>query len=87
MLFGAPSIFSPVHDLVGAGHRGGRVQGGLAIRCAEVCLAWLPRLVVVGPCCGAAGVGHLLVDLAEATGERRYRDAAYDVLVQLLLPE
>ncbi|MFF4198330.1 lanthionine synthetase LanC family protein [Nonomuraea sp. NPDC001831] len=57
----------------------------LAVRCAEVCLGWLPRLVVVGPCCGVSGVGHLLVDLAVATGERRYRDAARDAVTQLLL--
>ncbi|MEW9552409.1 lanthionine synthetase LanC family protein [Nonomuraea sp. NPDC050783] len=71
-------------------HRAGAVLGDaaasrLALRCAEVCMAWVPRLVAVGPCCGAAAVGHLLLDLAVDTGEQRYWDAAYDVVVQLLL--
>lgn len=57
----------------------------VAVRCAEVCAGWVPGLVTVGPCCGASGVGHLLIDLALDTGEQRYWDAAYDVVVQLLL--
>ncbi|RJL35276.1 lanthionine synthetase LanC family protein [Bailinhaonella thermotolerans] len=71
-------------------HRAGRVLGDarcaeLAARCAQVCLDWVPRLVVVGPCCGAVGVGHLLLDLALDTGDQRYLDGAREVVTHLLL--
>src|SRR5581483_11805782 len=46
---------------------------------ADVCLAYLPRLSVLGRCCGAAGIGGFLIDLALATEDDGYWDAADDV--------
>jgi lantibiotic modifying enzyme len=56
-----------------------------AIEGGDVCTAWAPRLEVLGQCCGAAGVGDLLIDLANATGETRYSEGARDVLRHILL--
>jgi hypothetical protein len=59
----------------------------LAGQAADACIAYTPRLSVLARCCGAAGVGSFLLDLAGAgagAGDR-YRDAACDVARQMLL--
>jgi serine/threonine protein kinase len=57
----------------------------LAREAANVCITYLPRLSVVARCCGAAGVGHLLIDVASTSHDDRYWQAAYDVARQMLL--
>lgn len=57
----------------------------LARQAGDVCIASLPRLSVSSQCCGAAGVGNLLIDLAGHEREQRYWDAANAVLRQMLL--
>jgi tRNA A-37 threonylcarbamoyl transferase component Bud32 len=52
---------------------------------ADACIARLPRLAILGQCCGAAGVGEFLIDLALATQQERYWAAAQDVGSHLLL--
>ena len=57
----------------------------LARQAGDVCIATLPRLSVSSQCCGAAGVGNLLIDLATHEHEQRYRNGADAVLRQMLL--
>ncbi|GHA16507.1 hypothetical protein GCM10010329_44240 [Streptomyces spiroverticillatus] len=45
---------------------------------------WVPRLGNLGQCCGAAGVGDVLIDLARATGSERHWEAAHEVARHLL---
>jgi tRNA A-37 threonylcarbamoyl transferase component Bud32 len=52
---------------------------------AGACIAWLPGLAIMGQCCGAAGVGEFLIDLAVATQQELYWAAAKDVAVHMLL--
>ncbi|HEY2575059.1 MAG TPA: class IV lanthionine synthetase LanL [Streptosporangiaceae bacterium] len=58
------------------------VLTSLARHAADACVALLPRLSGLGACCGAAGVGNFLVDLAAA--DERYLEAAYDVAAHML---
>jgi tRNA A-37 threonylcarbamoyl transferase component Bud32 len=58
---------------------------GDVARAADACVARLPGLATLGQCCGAAGVGEFLIDLAMATQQERYWAAAQDVAVHLLL--
>ncbi|MEQ4719918.1 lanthionine synthetase LanC family protein [Nonomuraea sp. B19D2] len=46
---------------------------------------FLPRIGVLDQCCGAAGIGNALIDLAVLDGDPRRWDAAYAVAVQMLL--
>ncbi|MEV7211536.1 class IV lanthionine synthetase LanL [Kitasatospora cineracea] len=46
----------------------------LAERCARACLEQAPRMPLVTQCCGLAGVGDLMLELAPAAPE--FRDAA-----------
>jgi lantibiotic modifying enzyme len=57
----------------------------LAWRAADACIAYLPRLGITGRCCGAAGVGTFLLDLAITGQDERYWDAAERVGTQILL--
>jgi hypothetical protein len=52
---------------------------------AETCIAYLPRLSTPGRCCGIAGVGSVLIDLAISTEDERYWHAAERAGVQILL--
>lgn len=52
---------------------------------ADTCIAYLPQLSTPGRCCGIAGVGNLLIDLAVRTGDERYWHAAERAGVQVLL--
>lgn len=46
--------------------------------CGDVCVRIAPRMPQVVQCCGLAGAGDFLIDLAEATGyEHRWRQAAH----------
>jgi tRNA A-37 threonylcarbamoyl transferase component Bud32 len=56
-----------------------------AARAADACIAGLPGLAVLGQCCGAAGVGEFLIDLAATAQQERYWAAAQDVAVHMLL--
>jgi tRNA A-37 threonylcarbamoyl transferase component Bud32 len=56
----------------------------LARQCSHACLALVPRIGTLGQCCGAAGVGNFLIDLAIADDTDRYLAAAYDVAEHLL---
>lgn len=57
----------------------------LAKRAADACIAYVPRLGALGRCCGAAGVGNFLIDLAIGEQDQHYWDAAHDVAVHMLL--
>jgi hypothetical protein len=46
---------------------------------------FLPRIGVLNQCCGAAGIGNALIDLAVYDGDPRHWDAACAVGVQMLL--
>jgi serine/threonine protein kinase len=56
----------------------------LARRSADACVALVPRMGTLGQCCGAAGVGNFMIDLAIASDNDRYLAAAYDVADHLL---
>lgn len=56
----------------------------LAMEGARACLAMAPQAWVVSQCCGLAGVGELLVDVALATGEEEFWTGAGRV-VELML--
>jgi len=58
---------------------------GLAWQAADACIAYLPRIGVAGRCCGAAGVGTFLLDLAITGQDERYWHAAERVGAQILL--
>ncbi|WP_030348587.1 class IV lanthionine synthetase LanL [Streptomyces sp. NRRL S-1022] len=57
---------------------------GLAQRAARACAALAPRMPLVTQCCGLAGVGDLMVDVAEATGSQEFQDAAETVALLIL---
>ncbi|MFI0187188.1 class IV lanthionine synthetase LanL [Streptomyces sp. NPDC017082] len=57
---------------------------GLAQRAARACAALAPRMPLVTQCCGLAGVGDLMVDVARASGSEEFWDAAGTV-AQLIL--
>jgi lantibiotic modifying enzyme len=57
----------------------------LARDATETCIAYLPRLNAPGRCCGIAGVGSFLIDLAINTQDERYWRAAERAGVQILL--
>ncbi|NUW37017.1 protein kinase/lanthionine synthetase C family protein [Nonomuraea sp. SMC257] len=57
----------------------------LARQGADVCVARMSRLSALGRCCGVAGVGNHLLDLADLEQSERYREAAYDLAAHLLL--
>ncbi|WP_369199837.1 lanthionine synthetase LanC family protein [Streptomyces sp. PU-14G] len=48
------------------------------------CLSWLTRLSTLGQCCGTAGLGSSLLDLAVDTGDDRYLDAAHEAARHLM---
>lgn len=50
----------------------------------RACLALAPRLAVVSQCCGLAGVGELMIDLA-ADGDEEFLDGAHSVLDSMVL--
>ncbi|WP_405019063.1 class IV lanthionine synthetase LanL [Kitasatospora sp. NBC_00070] len=56
----------------------------LARRTARTCADLAPRMPLVTQCCGLAGVGDLLVDVAVATGSEEFRDAARTVATLVL---
>lgn len=58
---------------------------GAARAAARGCLAVAPRVPMVTQCCGMAGIGEFLLDLAAVTEEHAYRRAAMDVLELMLL--
>jgi tRNA A-37 threonylcarbamoyl transferase component Bud32 len=51
---------------------------------ADACVALLPRFGSLGQCCGAAGLGGFLLDVAEAEADERYLDAARQAAGHLL---
>lgn len=57
----------------------------LAKDAADACVAGVPRLGILGRCCGAAGVGNFFIDLAISTEDERYWRAAQDVGTHMLL--
>ncbi|MFE6866219.1 class IV lanthionine synthetase LanL [Kitasatospora sp. NPDC057692] len=50
-----------------------------AAEAAAACRTLAPRMGLTGQCCGLAGVGELLVDLAATTGDERHWHAAEEV--------
>ncbi|MGW4161132.1 class IV lanthionine synthetase LanL [Streptomyces sp. NPDC004788] len=56
----------------------------LARRTARACAALAPRMPLVTQCCGLAGVGELMVDVAAVTGSEEFRDAAETVALLVL---
>ncbi|MFD7030911.1 class IV lanthionine synthetase LanL [Streptomyces sp. NPDC059917] len=56
----------------------------LAERSARTCAALAPRMPLVGQCCGLAGVGELLLDVAHARAAEEFRDAAEKVALIIL---
>ena len=59
--------------------------GRTARTAAEACVAWVPRMENLTQCCGVAGVGGALLDLAADEGGERWREAAEQVLRHLLV--
>lgn len=59
--------------------------GVLASRSADACMDLLQRMPALGQCCGVAGVGNLLIDLAVSEREERYWSAADRIADHLLL--
>jgi hypothetical protein len=57
----------------------------LAERGARSCLAIAPGAWVVSQCCGLAGIGEALVDLAMVTGESAYWRGAEEIAELMLL--
>ncbi|MCK2215741.1 class IV lanthionine synthetase LanL [Actinomadura sp. ATCC 31491] len=57
----------------------------LAERGARACLALAPQAWVVSQCCGLAGIGEALADLALATGDAAYWRGAEEVAELMLL--
>ncbi|WP_344581185.1 class IV lanthionine synthetase LanL [Nonomuraea roseoviolacea] len=57
----------------------------LARQGADVCVARMSRLSTLGQCCGVAGVGNHLLDLADLDQSERHREAAYELAGHLLL--
>jgi hypothetical protein len=55
-----------------------------AIEASEACLDWAPRMTVVGQCCGLAGVGSMLLNLAPARRTAGRPDGLDVVAGQLL---
>jgi len=49
----------------------------LALNCGLACKPWIPYLSNLGQCCGVAGVGSFLVDLAVTVGDERIWTSAY----------
>ncbi|MEU6979265.1 class IV lanthionine synthetase LanL [Streptomyces sp. NPDC046371] len=56
----------------------------LAQRAARACAVLAPRMPLVTQCCGLAGVGDLMVDVADASGSEEFRDAAETVALLIL---
>ncbi|GHD23755.1 class IV lanthionine synthetase LanL [Streptomyces galbus] len=56
----------------------------LARHTARTCAALAPRMPLVTQCCGLAGVGELMVDVAEASASEEFRDAAETVALLIL---
>ncbi|MFG3260015.1 lanthionine synthetase LanC family protein [Streptomyces sp. NPDC048172] len=55
-----------------------------AHRIAGVCAGWIPWLENVTQCCGLCGVGEVMLDLAEWSGEDVYAEAAREAGRQLI---
>jgi lantibiotic modifying enzyme len=51
---------------------------------AAACIAIAPRIPLVTQCCGLAGIGEFLLDLAVATDDVGYRKSAMEVLGLML---
>ncbi|KUN39749.1 serine/threonine protein kinase [Streptomyces longwoodensis] len=56
----------------------------LAQRAARTCAALAPRMPLVTQCCGLAGVGELMIDVAEASASEEFRRAAETVALLIL---
>jgi serine/threonine protein kinase len=57
----------------------------LARRLGDGCVEFLPHVAVPTQCCGLAGIGDLLIDLAVHDGDERYWDAASMAATHMLL--
>ncbi|WKE73588.1 class IV lanthionine synthetase LanL [Streptomyces sp. WP-1] len=57
----------------------------LARRTARACAALAPRMPLVTQCCGLAGAGELMVDVAEASGSEEFWDAAETIALLILI--
>ena len=60
-------------------------MAALAGELGDTCVAFLPRVSVPSQCCGLAGVGNMLLDLAGLPGGERFRDGAARAAGQMLL--
>ena len=56
-----------------------------AHRTADACIALIPRMDKPTQCCGLAGIGNMLIDVAGREGDERYLIAARAVVAQLLV--
>ena len=56
-----------------------------ARRAADACIALVPRMDKPTQCCGLAGIGNMLIDVACREGDERYWEAARAVVAQLLV--
>lgn len=56
-----------------------------AHRAAEACIALIQRIDKPSQCCGLAGIGNMLIDMANSTGDEKYWDGARAVATQMLL--
>ncbi|MDJ1138393.1 lanthionine synthetase LanC family protein [Streptomyces iconiensis] len=63
-------------------HHAGRLFGdpaftGAALSAAAACAAWVPRMENLSQCCGVAGAGSALAEIAHDTGDERCWDGAH----------
>jgi lantibiotic modifying enzyme len=56
-----------------------------ARRVADACIALVPRMDKPTQCCGLAGIGNMLIDVACRDGDERYWEAARAVVGQMLV--
>lgn len=57
----------------------------LAAEIGDVCALWISRMTNIGQCCGAVGIGELLIDLWLLTGEHKHHEHALAVAQHLIL--
>ncbi|NUR26598.1 MAG: hypothetical protein HOV83_12260 [Catenulispora sp.] len=56
-----------------------------AHRAADACIALIPRMDKPTQCCGLAGIGNMLIDIALVDNDQKYWEAAHAVAAQMLL--
>ncbi|GAA1996730.1 lanthionine synthetase LanC family protein [Catenulispora subtropica] len=71
--------------LMAGDHLGEPQYVAAARRAADACIALIPRVDKPVQCCGLAGIGNMLIDVAAHDDDEKYWDAAHAVAAQMLL--